>query len=241
MPRILIVAIALFLAPLAPAQAEGGSGLYRITMLRAAPGQWYELKAAIEAQGEAGAISEDGRRIPWRMRHSQGDQWDFMLVQPVSGWSEYFAPPSQLIEKPVRKAMEQHADYMLDWFVSGPTHDDARALFTGAGLYHLEIYQARAGMADALTDSRVRENAIFADLGALQNTIWLRQFGADQDVMTIGFHKDWASYAAHNNAGSDEQWDTLSRRHGYAGAGDLSPQLRSFLTGHHDSFAVPLP
>lgn len=240
MLRMLVAALALIFSPVAAAQAQDDSGLYRVTMLRAAPGGWYDLKAVIEGQGEAGAPDTEGRLVPYRIRHSQGDQWDFMLIQPVSSWEHYFTQANLLLETGFRNAVETHADYALDWFVSGPRHADAKALFAGAGLYHLEIYQARAGKKDALAGSRVRENAIFADLGVLQNTIWLGQFGADHDVMTIGFHKSWASYAAHNATGSDEEWEELSRRHGYDGAGDLAPQLRSFLTGHADTFAVPM-
>ena len=240
MLRTLIAAMALILSSLATAQAHDETGLYRVTMLRAAPGQWYELKAVLEGQGEAGKPDAEGRVVPYRIRHSQGDQWDFMLIQPLSGWDRYFSRENMRLEAAFREAIGKHADYELDWFVSGPSHADASALFAGAGLFHLEIYQARAGMKGALADSRIRENAIFADLGTSQNSIWLGQFGADHDVMTIGFYKDWAAYVEHNATGSDEEWETLSRAHGYGGAGDLSPQLRSFLTGHADTFAVPM-
>lgn len=240
MLRMLIAAMALIFLPVAAAHAEEETGLYRVTMLRAAPGEWYDLKAAIEGQGEAGVPDAEGRLVPYRIRHSQGDQWDFMLIQPVESWERYFSQANLLLETEFRRAIEKHADFELDWFVSGPSHSDASALFARAGLYHLEIYQARAGMKGALADSRARENAIFADLGALQNTIWQGQFGADHDVMTIGFHKSWASYAEHNATGSDADWDRLSREHGYEGGGDLAPQLRSFLTGHADTFAVPM-
>lgn len=240
MLRCLIAIFALLAAPIASAETTADAGLYRITMLRAAPGQWYELKAIIEGQGEAGGESESGRMIPFRIRHSQGDQWDFMLIQPIASWERYFSEDRQVLEEPVRAAIEEHADYELDWFVSGPSHAEARELFANARIYHLEMFRARAGMRGKLEDSRIRENAIFEDVGAKPNTIWVGQFGSDYDVMTIGFHASWAAYAEHNGTGSDEEWEALSRKHGYAGAGDLSPQLRSFLTAHNDTFAVPM-
>ncbi|HUG00435.1 MAG TPA: hypothetical protein VML95_01090 [Longimicrobiales bacterium] len=43
------------------------------------------MKALIEGQGEAGSTDAQGRVVPYRMRHSQGAQWDFMLVQPIDG------------------------------------------------------------------------------------------------------------------------------------------------------------
>ena len=240
MLRLLFATFALILTPVSAAYAEDESGLYRITTLRATPGEWYELKAVIEGQGEAGTENAQSRLIPYRIRHSQGDKWDFMLIQPVKSWDRYFSDERQALESPFRNTIAKHADYEADWFVSGPSHEEAAKLFAEAGLYHLEIFRARAGMKDALADSRVRENAIFAEIGTLQNTIWRGLFGSDDDVMTIGFHKSWASYAEHNAAGTDEEWEEYSRKHGYDGPGDLSPQLRSFLTGHHDSFAVPM-
>jgi len=45
-----------------------GEAHWRITTLRATPGQWRELKMFIETQGAAGSIdSVSGRRIPFRI------------------------------------------------------------------------------------------------------------------------------------------------------------------------------
>ena len=47
---------------------------YRITMIRAAPGEWKAMKSIIESLGEQGAMGDDLCAVPFRIRHSQGDQ-----------------------------------------------------------------------------------------------------------------------------------------------------------------------
>lgn len=240
MLRIMIAAS--LLAAAAPAAAQPTSheptDPYRITMIRAAPGEWKEMRAIIESLGEQGAMGEDLCTIPYRIRHSQGDQWDFMLLQPYDTLENYFAQGCDKQEW--RAAIAAHADFESDWFADGPSHELMKTRAAETGLFHLEMFKARAGMKDELLDSRIRENAIFADIGARENFIWAGNLGSDYDVMTIGMHDSWATYAEHNSAGSDEEWETLSRKHGYDGPGDLAPQLRGFLTSHNDGFAVPM-
>ena len=88
--RALAVA-AVFLC--APASAHGqteGDYLYNVTMLRAAPGHFTELESVLE---ESLAVHEmAGDRSPFWIRHSQGDQWDFMLIYPMGDFSSYYTP-----------------------------------------------------------------------------------------------------------------------------------------------------
>lgn len=61
-------------------------------MLRAAHGKWVEMKSVIEGQGETGAADGQGRIAIYRVRHSQGAQWDFMLIQPIEGLESHLSP-----------------------------------------------------------------------------------------------------------------------------------------------------
>lgn len=55
--------------------------LYKLVMVRAAPGRLLEL---IDAYHHAGSSSEAfGEVRPFIMRHSQGDQWDLLLIYPA--------------------------------------------------------------------------------------------------------------------------------------------------------------
>jgi hypothetical protein len=220
-----------------PQVVEEEKGLYRVTTLRAAPGLWVDLKTLIEGQGEAGSTSADGRLIPFRVRHSQGAQWDFMLIQPVMSWDEYFGAETQALESDFRSRVAEFADFEEDWFVSGPPHDAIRRAYPDAGMFLIEMFRARAGMKEELFDSRVRENAVLAAIEIPANFVFTGQFGADWDVMTIGFYESFATYGAAGAGVSSERREAAARANGYDGMGDLAPQLRTFLTQHSDTLA----
>ncbi|WP_265561806.1 hypothetical protein [Sphingomicrobium arenosum] len=240
---VLLTATALAIAAPAATQdladpAVHSPDLYRITMIRAAPGQWYEAKAIIEGLGEQGTTAADGCAIPFRLRHNQGAQWDFMLLQPVGSYADYFAKSCEASEWCT--ALEAHADHESDWFARGPAVAEMKARVSASGLYLLEMFKARAEMKPELYDSRARENAIFQEFDMATNTLWYGEMGADFDVMTIGTFANWPAFGAHMSTGTAEEWDARARTHGYDGSGDMSPQLRSFLTGHEDTFAVKM-
>lgn len=244
MLRMLIAALALAVATPALAQDAAllpdDNSVYRITFVRAAPGAWKDLKALIEAQGPAGQMAEDGRMIPYRLRHSQGEQWDFMLIQPLVSLHAHFSPERQALEAPFRSAMAEHANLVEDWFATGPTPTVLAQQFENAGLYHLEIFSAGAGLQDELVDQRIRENGALGTMGVTENTVWRGLFGSDRDAMTIGFHESWGTYGQEQMHGSREDWDAAARQFGFDGSGDFAPQLRTFLTDHADTFAVPM-
>ena len=234
---------ALLAAVLAASPADGQDQdtdhLYRVTMIRAAPGEWIEMKAWIEGQGRAGHMNATGRMVPYRMRHSQGDQWDFMLIQPMASLSEYFSPDRRALEAPFRDSLAEMADFSEDWIVRGPTHSELADLFEGAGLYHLEIFRARAGLKDELVEQRERENRFLADTGLVTNAVFVGVFGADWDAMTIGFHESWLAFGQPSSSSVEEQ-EAAARAHGFDGTAGFAPYLRSLLTSHNDTFAVPM-
>jgi hypothetical protein len=212
-------------------------GQYRVTMLRAAPGEWVAMKALIEGQGEAGSTDARGRVVPYRMRHSQGAHWDFMLIQPIESLESYFSADVQALESDFRHAIAAHADFEEDWFVEGPAHETLRAAYPAAGAFLIEMFRARAGMKQALKDSRVQENRFLARVNIPTNFIFTGEIGADWDVMTIGFYRDWAHWGTAGGEHSAEEMDRAAREVGYEDAGALSPKLRELLTGHSDTLA----
>lgn len=240
MRRAIILAFALLIGSAAfPAYAEG-TDFYRITTLRAAPGSWIDLKALIEGQGEAGSVSADGRNIPYRIRHSQGAQWDFMLIQPVADFSGYFGEKTQSLESDFRSEVAKLADFEEDWFVSGPAHQGVKDAYADTGMFLVEMFRARAGMKAALADSRVRENGVLEAIGVPSNFVFVGEFGADWDVMTIGFHESLATYAVAGNETSADDGDKAARDFGFQAMGTLAPELRELLTQHNDTIARAL-
>ena len=64
----------------AAAPSMRGETLHRMTLLRAAPGRLLELVAAVKGRGLV-------------LRHSQGDQWDLMVLAPVAGYGDLAGAP----------------------------------------------------------------------------------------------------------------------------------------------------
>lgn len=223
-----------------PAEDAEARGEYRVTTLRAAPGKWVAMKALIEGQGEAGAADGTGRIATYRMRHSQGAQWDFMLIQPIVGMQHYFSPEVQAREAEFRSAIAELADFEEDWFVEGPAHATLKTAYPEAGAFLIEMFRARAGMKQALKDSRIKENGFLARIDTPTNFICTGHIGADWDVMTIGFYRDFAHWGTAGNEHSAKVQEQAARETGYSSIGDLAPGLRELLTGHNDTLATAM-
>lgn len=241
-------AIALMLVVMAwPALAQDqtpvneGDHVWRITTLRAAAGKWRALKSVIENQGTAGTRHPDtGRAIPFRIRHSQGDQWDFMILQPVADLPEYFAPgPTREAEKAFRARISANADFARDWFASGPSPEALKQRFDRAGLFHVELFRARANHHAQLLNQRRRENIYYAETGRAGNAIFTGLFGADWDNMTIGFHNSLEAFAAGSGLPAEAE-EAAARAAGFDGTADFAPYLRSLLVSHNDTLAVAM-
>jgi len=130
------VGMMLWLSPDAaaqPADHVATVGHYRVTTLLAAPGNRVAINALIEGQGEAGAAAQSGRIATYRMRHAQGAQWDFMLIQPTQGLQHNRSEPVQAMEADFRRAIAKLADFEDDWFVEGPAQPTLKQAYPAAG------------------------------------------------------------------------------------------------------------
>lgn len=212
-------------------------GEYRVTMLRAAPGKWVAMKALIEGQGEAGTRNAEGRMATYRMRHSQGAPWDFMLIQPIAGMEHYFSAGIQAREAGFRNSIAALADFEEDWFVEGPSHAALKEAYPEAGAFLIEMFRARAGLKQALKESREKENRFLANVDIPENFVFTGNIGADWDVMTIGFYRDFAHWGSAGTQYSAEETDDAAREAGYGSVAELAPGLRELLTQHNDTLA----
>jgi hypothetical protein len=120
------------------------------------------------------------------LRHSQGDQWDLMVLAPVAAYADLaVAPP---LADPALVAWQE------DEIVRGP--DVARLDgFAAAGLYHIEMFVALAGRRGDLVREREMENTYLAALGRPRNAIFVRELGAAWDAFTIGPYRSWKHFA----------------------------------------------
>ena len=200
-----------------PPPSMRGDVLHRMTLLRAAPGRLLDLIAAVRGHGLV-------------LRHSQGDQWDLMVLAPVAGYAELGrATP---LAEPGLVAWQE------DELVRGP--DLARLDgFATAGLYHIEMFVALAGRRDELLREREMENAYLAALGRPRNAVFVREFGASWDAFTVGAYRSWKHFAERDDIAPDRS-TAAARAAGFDGDDRIGPYLRSLIQTHHDTLATPV-
>ena len=230
-------------APPEPALASlEGTTLYRVLTLRAAPGEfdsWItalpEIRAAYEARGD---------HAPFVLRHSQGDHWDLMLIEPWGDFAGYLS--TERLEQRrratesmtlLRAWLDDAPSFREDLFALGPSVDLLETLFAGNDLYHVEMFHVLPRRKDDLLEQRRMENAYLRQTGQVANTIWSGIGGSDVDVFTIGFHADLAAFAAGSPMTPTEK-DRAARDAGFASVGAISGFLRGLITRNHDTLAV---
>src|SRR5262245_43753430 len=146
-------------AAAAPAAALRGDHLYRMTLLRAAPGRLLALLAAVKGT------------TPWIYRHSQGDHWDLMVLARTDGAPALSKPTSTPHTLP-----EELVAWQEDEWVRGPGLASLPG-FADAGLAHIEMFHALAGKRAELLRQREMENAYLGATGQPQNAIFVRESG----------------------------------------------------------------
>jgi hypothetical protein len=241
---IALAAVAVGWATPAVAQTEGDY-LYRVTMARAAPGQWVDLIATLRESFE---IDRDaGDPAPFWMRHSQGDQWDFMLIHPMGEQSSYHSPDREQRRaaawatprgREIARQLEAYIAYKEEWYARTVSLDELTRRFEGQDFYHVEMFAGLPGKRAELVEQRRMENRYYEHLGRQQNLIFVRDGGPNWDAMTVGFYENLQAYAAAGVRHTAEEQEAAARAAGFDGIGAISPYLRSLLSYHHDTLAV---
>jgi hypothetical protein len=226
------------------AQTEGDY-LYRVTMIRAAPGEFVQLLDALEA---AWSLNEEaGDMAPFSIRHSQGDQWDFMLLYPMESFETYHSigrtnTRTAVWEsdrgRTISAALERFTAFQEEWFANSAPVEEMARRFEGMGMFHVEMFAGLPGQRDQLIEQRRMENQYYEHLGRQLNMLFVREAGPNWDAMTIGFHESLLSFAEAGNRFSVEDQDEAARAAGFDGVGAISPYLRSLLSYHHDTIGV---
>jgi hypothetical protein len=192
---------------------------YRVSTLRASPGQLESLIEQVRKDRDASG----GNVVV--MRHSQGDHWDLMLIEPASSAAGEYRPL---------------VDFQLSFIAESTAHFAELKREAGSnGLYHIEMFHALAGKHDALVDQRLRENDYLQATGQTTNHVFNTVLGSDVDVFTLGFHKDMSAFSKGPSV-TDAQAEQAALKAGFKNRSDLSYYLRSLLTSHQDTLAVPV-
>jgi len=199
-----------------------GNYLYKVTTVRAATGSLSDLLDWLATRR---------KEVPFIMRHSQGDQWDLLIVTPLETWAA-FATRIKPVSLP-----DHLIAFEADHFAWGPRLAALREAYDENAFFHIEMFNAAPGKSEALLEQRRMENAYLAATGQIPNMIFRRAAGSDVDVFTIGFHEDMQAFATPGRV-SDEDKESAAVAAGFKDRADISFYLRSLLSGHHDTLAV---
>jgi hypothetical protein len=225
-----------------------GEYLYRVTLIRAAPGRLLDL---IELLKEERDLLADIREpTPFWMRHTQGDQWDLMILYPMGSFYEYYEPERarRRNEYGVWKGLSYEqlqfeagllTSFREEVFVRGPNPVVLEEAFGQNAFYHAEMFVALPGRRARLLEERRMENRYLRILGRPENLIFVREAGGPWDSFTLGFYRDLQHYAeAHELRAEDEEM--AARAAGFEGADRIGNYLRSLILYHHDTLAVAI-
>lgn len=224
---------------------------YRAVFYRAAPGHLLELIELLKARVRTSRAA--GEPEPLLARHSQGDHWDLLYLQPIGTVSAFHdaarqgrwaraASGSGLPEAEFARQAEQLVAWREELFVAGPELGEFQQRNVGAGFYHLEVFLALAGQREALHRQRLMENDFLAAIGRPTNHVFTRLGGAAWDLFTLGYYQNLQHYATPTTATS-EQEEAAAKAAGFESRNHIGSYLRTFLASHHDTLlgrvAVP--
>jgi len=214
---------------------------YKVTLLRAAPGDLLELVDLIKE--DISKHENYGIQKPYLLRHSQGDHWDLMLIYPITAISEHFNEEkvsqrgeSNSLDQPYGAVFHDLVSFQEEAIVEGPDHELFIKWFEEYGYFHIEIFTALAGKQDDLLKQREDENVFYGAIEQKGNLIFTRVWGPSWDIFTIGAYYDLKDYA---NAGDStfEEEDEAAKTAGFEGVNFIGSYLRSLLLHHNDTLA----
>lgn len=214
--------------------------LYKVTLLRAKPGELLDLISLIDQ--DISNFENFLKNKPYLLRHSQGDHWDLMLIYPIDEIELYFSSlqaderaKSETVEKPYGDDFFSLVSFQEEAIVKGPPVNVFIAAFERFDLFHIEIFTSLAGKQNELLDQRLAENQFYAGIEHRPNFIFTRVFGPSWDSFTIGFYEDM-----HDFAGPEIPFETENQaavNAGFEGVNYIGSYLRSLIAEHHDTLA----
>jgi hypothetical protein len=187
---------------------------------------------------------------PFWMRHTQGDQWDLLILFPMRSFDDYFSTSSIAArneayeksgtsEEDFLAAATRHIAWQEELFVWGPSAEAVAARFEGMGFYHVEIFIALAGQRENLLEQRRMENNYLERTGRQQNLIFRRAGGAAWDSYTLGFYRDLQQYASSSDVPTDLQ-DEAAKAAGFESSATIGSYMRTLIQMHRDTLAVAI-
>ena len=232
---LLLLAAPISIAQQAQAAAAGPASanrtdIYQVYMVKAAPGKTAEFLKSL-------TVPAAGTPMPTHtliLRHLDGDDWDFCVIQHVG--TKYTLDASTPISGPERELRAWH----LDTFAQGPSWAEfskamgigqaaAGAAPAGKDVYTVSDYRGAPGHRDQLEDTLKKVAASSAR--PADNVLLQHRDGSAWDFLHITRYDGFQDYAAQQE---DPQADARARRVGLTNPG---LDLRQHLASHHDTIA----
>ena len=238
-----------FVVPTEAAPLSGEPAyLYKTTFVRAAPGKLLDLIALFKTRMAVLDAAGDQRPLWWR--HTQGDQWDLMLLSPMGSYAEFYskdriarrekaAAASPLSEKDYRAGLDTCSSWREDVFVMGPALEDLRKASDGMAYYHVEIFMSLPGKQAELYKEREMENAYQVGTGRPATLIFVRDQGAAWDLFSLGCYRNLKHWADSGDI-SKEQREQAARHAGFKDPDAIGPYMRTLIEMHRDTMGVAI-
>jgi len=119
--------------------------MYKTSIVRAAPGKLIDLIDYYK--NEIAVKKTSGEDEPVMMRHSQGDQWDLLILQPIMD-----------LDNSMNPAYGNKYYDMIAWkediFGYGPEHQEFKNRINEGRYYHVEMFVSLAGKQNELLKER---------------------------------------------------------------------------------------
>jgi hypothetical protein len=218
-----------------PGVVQMAPQLYRASLVQAAPGKLVDVISAYKEH-----FAKAGETPLW-MRHSQGDRWDLLILEPMISYQSFYSPDRVAARAQKDAGWEQRRKPLVAWqedvFVYGPQEADLRKAFADSGFFHVEMFRELPGRHAELVREREMENAYARSIGQPENFIFTRDQGASWDVFTIGCFRDLKHYASSADV-PPEKAQAAAKTAGFDSSAAIGPYLRQFIADHHDTLAV---
>jgi hypothetical protein len=222
--------------------------LYKTTFIRAAQGKLLDLIALYKER--MAVIEAGGDARPFWWRHTQGDQWDLMLLTPMGSYVDYYAKgrlatrakaveKSGFTEDVFARKLDSFSSWKEDVYVLGPPLEFVQKAFEGTAYYHIEIMVSLPGKQDELYKEREMENVYGVAGGRPYNMIFVRESGAAWDIYTLGCYRDLQHWAAPSPLSKEER-EAAAKKAGFAGADAIGPYMRTLIDYHRDTMGVAI-
>lgn len=229
-------------------QSSGPAYLYKTTFVRAAPGKLLDLIALYKSRRPVEDASGDTPAFWWR--HTQGDQWDLMLLFPMGSYTEYYSKAKLARREKAAAAsgspsgeFAQKLNACISWredvFVMGPPLEAVKKAFEGTAYYHIEIFISLPGKQEELFREREMENKYAVGNGRPENMIFVRDQGAVWDMFSLGCYRDLQHWAESSPLPKDKR-DAVARQAGFADADTIGPYMRTLIDMHRDTMGVAI-